>query len=213
MDRWFAEGMDQKYNFAPQVDESKIKSLFNQYSDGEKIKDEKFLKFFQDISVDMEDLTSIYVLHKMKVSSLGVIKYDEFKEGSSAFNVGTLAEWKSKMAEVKKSWLKDEKEFKRAYTDAFVFNREDGMNNVETDTCIEMWKLWLNASSFSKCQFVEKWFDFLTNVKKPNVIKKDQWIQFYELCKQTGGDFTKYPDVDDGTWPELIDDFNEYMTQ
>ena len=173
MDRWFAEGMDQKYNFAPQVDESKIKSLFNQYSDGEKIKDEKFLKFFQDISVDMEDLASIYVLHKMKVSSLGVIKYDEFKEGSTAFNVGTLAEWKSKMAEVKKSWLKDEKEFKRAYTDAFVFNREDGMNNVETDTCIELWKIWLNVTPHCKCQFIPKWFDFLTNVKKPNVIKKD----------------------------------------
>jgi len=25
MDRWFAEGMDQQYKFAPQVDESKIK--------------------------------------------------------------------------------------------------------------------------------------------------------------------------------------------
>ena len=43
------------------------------------------------------------------------------------------------------------------------------MNNIETDTCIEMWKMWLTG----KCNFMDKWFDFLVNVKKPNVIKKD----------------------------------------
>ena len=174
MDRWFAEGMDQRYRFAPQVDESKIKTLFNQYSDGEKIRDDKFEKFFEDITIDIyNDLTAIYICHKMKVDRMGVITYDQFKEGSSAFNVGTLSEWKVKMAEVKKSWQKDEKEFKRAYTDSFMLNRDEGMNNVETETCIEMWKLWLNVSPFCKCQFKDKWFDFLTNVKKPNVIKKD----------------------------------------
>ena len=143
----------------------------------------------------------------MKCDTIGVITYDQFKEGSNAFNVGTLQEWKVKMAEVKKSWQKDEKEFKRAYTTCFILNRDEGMNNVETDTCIELWKIWLNVTPHCKCQFMPKWFDFLTNVKKPNVIKKDQWVQFYELCKQTGGDFAKFKEIDDGTWPELMDDF------
>ena len=89
----------------------------------------------------------------------------------------------------------------------FAMMSTTNANNIETDTCIEMWKMWLPG----KCGFLDAWFNFLVNVKKPNVIKKDQWIQFFELCRQTNGDFSKFSDVDDGTWPEIIDDFNEHM--
>jgi len=185
-----------------------VRTFFDKYSDGEKIGDEKFEKFFQDIGVDIyEDLTAIYICMKMKVDKMGIITYEQMKNGCNAFGVAGLDKWRTKMVDIKKSWARDEAEFKRAYTCAFELNREDGMNNIETDTCIEMWKMWLPG----KCGFLDSWFNFLVNVKKPNVVKKDQWIQFYELCKQTNGDFSKFSDVDDGTWPEIIDDFNEHM--
>ena len=172
MDRWFSEGMDQRYKYAggSAVDESQVKTFFNKYSDGEKIKDDNFEKFFTDINVDIyEDLLAIYICMKMKVDKMGTITYEQMKEGCNAFGVCTLDKWKSKMAELKKSWFKDEPEYKKAYTAAFELNRDEGMNNVETDTCIEMWKMWLPG----KCQFMDKWFKFLTDVKKPNVVKKD----------------------------------------
>ena len=35
-------------------------------------------------------------------------------------------------------------------------------------------------------------------------------MMFYDLCTQTGGNFDKYAEIDDGTWPVIIDEFAEY---
>lgn len=33
---------------------------------------------------------------------------------------------------------------------------------------------------------------------------------FYDLCKATKGNFDNFADIDDGTWPLIVDEFNEY---
>ena len=50
---------------------------------------------------------------------------------------------------------------------------------------------------------------FISEEKKDEqVVKKDTWNMLYELIESTKGDFANY--VDDGAWPSLIDQFNEF---
>ena len=36
---------------------------------------------------------------------------------------------------------------------------------------------------------------------------------FLELNKQTKGDIEKFPEIDDGTWPVIFDEFMEFYEQ
>ena len=56
---------------------------------------------------------------------------------------------------------------------------------------------------------MDKWLAFLTEEKKIEIVKKDQWEMFYELVKATKGNFKNF--VDDGCWSSTIDEFCEYM--
>ena len=60
-----------------------------------------------------------------------------------------------------------------------------------------------------KCLFFKDWINFIVDIKKPAVIKLDQWNMFYELIKQTKGNIKNF--VDDGTWSSIIDEFIEYI--
>ena len=33
---------------------------------------------------------------------------------------------------------------------------------------------------------------------------------FYNVCKSTKGNFDNFGDIDDGTWPLIVDEFNEF---
>ena len=60
-----------------------------------------------------------------------------------------------------------------------------------------------------KCKFLGVWVDFIQSEKKEQaVIQKDTWVMLLELIEQTQGDFKNY--VDDGAWPVIIDQFNEF---
>lgn len=53
------------------------------------------------------------------------------------------------------------------------------------------------------------WVEFFKGEKKDQlVISKDTWNMLLELIESTKGDFANY--VDDGAWPVLIDQFNEF---
>jgi hypothetical protein len=60
-----------------------------------------------------------------------------------------------------------------------------------------------------KCLFFKDWVTFIVDIKKPVVVKLDQWNMFYELIKQTKGNIKNF--VDDGTWSSIIDEFIEYI--
>ena len=76
---------------------------------------------------------------------------------------------------------------------------------MSIETAIGLWELLLS----DKCKFLKDWIEFLTTEKKDQlVVCKDTWNMILELNEQTRGDFSNY--VDDGAWPVMIDQFNEF---
>ena len=61
---------------------------------------------------------------------------------------------------------------------------------------------------------MKPWIEFLSQNKgKYEIIKRDTWVMFLHLIQQTGNDFNKFHEVDDGSWPTIFDDFSEFITQ
>lgn len=95
--------------------------------------------------------------------------------------------------------------FHELYKFAFDFSRDQGFKNIPIESAIALWELFLTG----KCKFLKQWIDFFQIEKKDQtVVQKDTWNMLYELVEQTKGDFGNY--VDDGAWPVLIDQFNEF---
>ena len=86
-----------------------------------------------------------------------------------------------------------------------LFQRPTGLN---VQTAIAIWDLMLK----DKCTFLQQWISFIEIEKKDLVvIQKDTWYMLLELIESTGGDFSKYED--DGAWPVLIDEFQEFYSK
>lgn len=169
-----------------------------------KICDDKFEKFFTDIGIDIyEDITCIYILYKMKAEKMGEIKKEEFKEGCMTLGVDSIDKWKAKVPLLK--WKQDESEYFAAYAYNYDVNCDEGMNVIETDTVVEMWKMWM----IGRCKFLDQWLNFITEVKKPQKISKQEWTDLFELSKMTD-DMSKFEDDGSVMWCGMIDDFAEH---
>ena len=70
---------------------------------------------------------------------------------------------------MKKTWRGDAALFKKVYSFAFKVNREPGKTNVDRETCIALWEMFMTDN----CAFLQKWFSFLNDVAKPIIIKED----------------------------------------
>ena len=155
------------------MSDAKIKSLFGAYSsDGThngKITDEGIEKFMNDIGLSLEQLECLTIGYKMGADTMGKFTYDQFKKGCTDMGADTLQKWQAAVPQLKSSWKKDEALYKKVYMFAFEVNREPGMNNLETDTAVALWPMFMS----DRCQFLDKWLDFIENSLKPNVIKKD----------------------------------------
>ena len=155
------------------MSEAKIKSLFGAYSsDGThngKITDEGIEKFMNDIGLSLEQLECLTIGYKMGADTMGKFTYDQFKKGCTDMGADTLQKRQAAVPQLKSSWKKDEALYKKVYMFAFEVNREPGMNNLETDTAVALWPMFMS----DRCQFLDKWLDFIENSLKPNVIKKD----------------------------------------
>ena len=64
-----------------------------------------------------------------------------------------------------------------------------------------------------RCGYLDKWIAFIEQSKDHTIIKRDEWMMFYSLNKAVKGDFNKFGEIDDGTWPIIFDQFNEYLTK
>ena len=124
-----------------------------------------------DIGLSLEDLECLAVGYKMGADTMGQFTYDQFKKGCQEMGCDSLKKWQDAIPQLKKSWRKDETLFKKVYIFAFEVNREPGMTNLDTDTAVALWPMFLS----DKCLFLNKWLQFITEDLKPNVIKKDQW--------------------------------------
>ena len=79
----------------------------------------------------------------METENAEQITYDQFKKGCQNLGVDTLPKWQQKIAEVKKTWRKNDKDYKDTYKHAFNVNREIGKNNLETETACVIWEMFL----------------------------------------------------------------------
>ena len=146
--------------------------MFNSYATHNKIADDGIEKFFSDIGLDLADLEVLVISYYMKADEMGKFTYDQFKKGCTELGVDTLDKWKALVPQMKKSWRSDDALFKKVYSFAFKANREPGKNNVDRETCIALWEMFMS----DKCLFLQKWISFLNEVAKPNIIKEDQWV-------------------------------------
>mmetsp|Transcript_45654 Transcript_45654/g.33382 ORF Transcript_45654/g.33382 Transcript_45654/m.33382 type:complete len:108 (+) Transcript_45654:455-778(+) len=104
--------------------------------------------------------------------------------------------------------MRDPGVFKELYKFTFDFSRDQGYKNVSIETALGLWELLLT----NRCNFLPLWIEFFKTEKKDlQVIQKDTWNMLYELIEQTNGDFRNY--VDDGAWPVLIDQFQEFYSR
>ena len=97
------------------------------------------------------------------------------------------------------------------YKFVFGFACEKGFKNVEVESAIALWDLLIGKQ---RCKFLDIWGKFLTDKvtkKELTVVTKDTWDLFYDLVQQTNGNMANFED--DGCWPVLIDQFNEYVNQ
>lgn len=108
------------------------------------------------------------------------------------------------MPELKRKLSTDDNLFNEVYKFAFDFTQEQGFKNISFEYAEVLWEILLG----SKCNFLKEWLEFLEQ-KKTEIVKKDQWEQFYLLVRETKGNYKNF--VDDGTWSSTVDEFNEFM--
>jgi DCN1-like protein 1/2 len=184
----------------------KVEALFVNYMDknSKKMEADGIERFFNDLGVDPMDLVTLQLSKYMQAETMGVYTQAEFETGLRALGVSTLSELKSKLPTLYAD-LKNDNQFRELYKFTFDFSRDAGYKNISTETAVGLWELLLS----NRCKFLKDWIDFILEEKKDEqVIKKDAWNMLYELIESTQGDFNNY--VDDGAWPSLIDQFNEF---
>lgn len=81
------------------------------------------------------------------------------------------------------------------------------MRHVKIGTALALQSLFLGP----RCRFFRSWQKFWENKEKSGttVMTKDVWELFYDLNKQTQGDFANFED--DFTWPPVYDEFFAFM--
>lgn len=129
--------------------------------------------------------------------------YDMFKKGCGAIGADNIANWIGKVPAWQQKMGKDEAFYAKVYEQAFIISQEPGFKNISNEIAIALWQLFLP----NKCKFLDKWCQFIETSNDHAIIKKDEWNMFYDINKKTGGDFDNFPDIDDGTWPTIIDEF------
>ena len=137
--------------------DANIKALFNQYSDGSKITDEGIEKFFNDVGLSLEDLETIAICYKMGAENMGKITLDQFKKGCTELGADTTQKWQQAVQKFKTTWKTDGSFYKKVYVFAFEVNREPGMNNLDTETALVLWPMFMTG----RCLFLDKWLDFI----------------------------------------------------
>lgn len=96
---------------------------------------------------------------------------------------------------------KDEAWYEQVYEHAFEISQEAGLKNIDSETACILWGLFMK----NRCLFLDVWLAFIEQSADHKIIKRDEWQMFFLLCKATKGNFDKFAEIDDGTWPIIID--------
>lgn len=173
------------------------------------MEEEGIVQFYADMGVNMEtDIVCLMVSKYMQAETMGEYKKSEFLKGCEALACDDIATFKAVLPRLRQE-MKNENKFKEMYKFVFGFACERGFKNVEVESANALWDLLIGEQ---KCKFLAKWKQFLVDKvekKELTVVTKDTWDLFYDLVNQTNGNMANFED--DGCWPVLIDQFNEYI--
>ena len=153
----------------------------------------------------MDDIATIIICYKMSVKTMGKFTKDEFVKGCVEVGADDEKSWKTQLPNIRSSLgtYKDDT-FKKVWLYAFDLNLEAGFKVIEIDVAFSLMDLFYAKT----CKFLGKWKEYLESSGK-ETMKRDLWDMFCTLNKDTSGDWQNY--VDDGCWPEAIDDFCEFL--
>jgi len=88
-----------------------------------------------------------------------------------------MGAWKIAIPQLKMKMQKDEPFFMQVYTQAFDISQEPGLKNIDQEIALILWPIFMK----DRCKFLTKWLKFIENNKDYSIIKRDQWMMFYEL--------------------------------
>ena len=194
---------------------SKAEATFNSYKakSGDVMDEDGIVNFYKAIGVDMEtDIVSLMFSFHMQVKDkqmcMGEYTKAEFLKGAENLACDEISTWKAKVPDMRND-LNNEQKFKEMYKFVFGFACEKGFKSVEIESACALWPMLIG----NRCKFLDKWIKFIegkAEKKEITVMTRDTWDLFLDLTVQTKGQWSNFED--DGAWPVLIDQFNEYMS-
>lgn len=194
-----------------QVAASSPEIVFAKYIEGSEsttaLFDDNLQKFFEDVGVNMEGYMPLAVSWKLGAKRLGEITKEEFVTGWSNFRCKDVSSMKKQVETIKRALeesarpQRDHTEYTAFYKYVFQLAKEDGEGKkLDTELAVEMWGLVLPPVF----PLLPKWLSFLEK-KAVTSISRDLWKMLLEFAFQIQGGLDSFQD--DGSWPNLIDDF------
>eukprot|EP00347_Sterkiella_histriomuscorum_P007128 403350156 len=208
-EEYFMKGYGEKTG-SGKINPQNIQALFNKYKDAQtgNMEGEGIATFYDNLGVDAaSDPVTLVISYYMQAQTMGFYTQEEFINGMTKLGCDSIESLRKKIQNLKQE-LANPAKFKEIYKFIFDFSRDQGFKNVAIDTAIALWQILLS----DRCNFLNAFIDFLQSEKKEMiVIQRDNWMMLLELIEQTQGDIQKF--VDDGAWPLLIEQFNEFYNR
>jgi DCN1-like protein 1/2 len=183
----------------------KIKELFGKYKepDVDEIGIDGMIQFVEDLGISEEDPALLVFACECGCVSMTKFSRDEFTQGFQTMNVDSIAGFKSALPALR-AQLAAADPFKKIYTFAFGYYKEETCKSVTQETAESLWEMLFKESPF-KFHFFDAWMLFLDKEhNKP--ISKDTWVLLLEFARQTNEKMDGYdPEGCLGTpqaWPQ-----------
>ncbi|RDB17739.1 Defective in cullin neddylation protein 1 [Hypsizygus marmoreus] len=211
---------------------SKLTTLFNRYKDpdADEITVDGTIKLCEDLGVNPEDVVLLAVAYELKSPRVGEWKKQGWIEGWKGIGCDSIPAMKAALPLLRDKLARDPTYFRKVYNHTFDFARSEGQRSLGIETAQAFWGLLLphglqggalshttdsgNDEDVSmeqedgwKPEFVQWWFDFLTE-KGGKGVSKDTWAMFLDFVRTINSTFSNY-DME-AAWPSTIDDFVEY---
>lgn len=153
------------------------------------------------------DVAVLVLAWKCRTRTMGIITKEEFMQGMQELQIGSVAEMKRKIEEMR-ALVRDPStvSYRDFYRFVFEMSREPGSKVLDIDTSLALLDLLL-VKSFP---LAGKFKTFLSTKDSLRALSVDQWMSFLEFCKQHSRSLSNY-DSDGAckrhTGPVLVDEF------
>ncbi|KAM7276822.1 hypothetical protein ACFE04_018688 [Oxalis oulophora] len=159
-----------------------------------------------DIQVDPQDIVMLVVSWHMKAATMCEFTKEEFINGLKDMEIDSLEKFCERVPFIRAE-LKDEEKFGEIYKFAFGWAKEKGQKFLGFDTAIGMWQL---LFAENRWPLVDQWCEFL-QAHHNKSITQDTWCQLLLFVRTVDAQLSNYDP--EGSWPYLIDEFVDYLTE